>query len=233
MESGPLSAPSFQPFGEKVIPFLHVTTQLEDRVHDNLLQEIGGQGFPSMRFMDGDGNVLGKPSANTVAAFESSLVDILHVQNLEQRIEAGEEGLEEDLFLAKLRMGVIPFVFAKAKAATFDSFTKEEAAEVARLLLNLEVKSLIAPRKNDAEQAQAMTRLLEMLAAETIPSGEVLGDFWYHLLKEATKVRDIDLFEHSLQGMKVFYGEDEETKNFFKQQDLRLLEMRTEAEAGN
>lgn len=233
MESGPLSAPSFPAFREKVVPFLHITTQLEGRAHDNLLEEIGGKGFPSMRYMDGDGNVLGKPSANTVAAFESSLVAILHIQNLEHRIDAGEEGLEDDIFLAKLRMGVIPFMFAKAKAATFESFSDDEKVEVAQLLLNLEVESLLAPGKNADQKSEVSIRLREMLASKTLPTGNGLGDFWYHLLLEATKVRDIDLFERCLRGMKEFYGVDEETKDFFEQQDLRLQKMRVEVGAGD
>lgn len=212
-----------------MVPFLHVTTKIEGRLNDNLLAEIGGKGFPSMRFMDGDGNVLGAPSGYQVAAFESRLVQIQNIQQLEQRIDAGEEDLNDDLFLAKLRMGVIPYVFAKAKAATFDDFTKVEAAEVAQLLLDLEVKSLLRNRRTPVGKHEATQRFLEMIETDLLPGKDALGEVWRHLNSVADRAEDIALFERSLLGMKEVIGVDGKTKAFFDAQDLRLKEMRDKA----
>lgn len=216
-----------------MVPLLHITTNIEGRLNDDLLEQMGGRGFPSIRFIDAGGNVLGKPSGNSVVQFESTLVDILNIQKLEQRIDAGEENLEDDLFLAKLRMGVIPYIFAKAKAATFENFSVEQKAEVTQLLLNLEVASLLSGRKTTQGFQYATRRFIEMMQAKTLPTGDALGDFWHHLNQHAEQEENIGLFAKSLQGMKNVYGIDEGTSVFFDQQDARLREMRSQTEAAD
>ncbi|PCJ51705.1 MAG: hypothetical protein COA70_13730 [Planctomycetota bacterium] len=233
MESGALSEKSFPAFSEKVVPLLHITTHIEGRPNDDLLAQMGGRGFPSLRFIDADGNVLGEPSGHSVAEFESTLVAIVNIQELEQRIDAGEEDLEDDLFLAKLRMGVIPFVFAKAKVASLKNLSEEQQAEVAQLIINLEVTSLLGGRKTTEGFQYATQRFLEMMRVETMPIGDVLGDFWYHLHQHAEKQEDIALFAKSLQGMKDVYGVDEGTSGFFDRQDALLKAMRNQAKAAD
>lgn len=229
MESGSLSSEEFPAFTSKVVPYLHITTRLEDRKDESLFSEIGGRGFPTMKFMDADGTVLGEPNGRDVAAFEATLESMMVVKNIEKRIAKGEKGLENELFMAQLRLGVIDFEEAKATFASLKKLSDEQTQEIKGLLLNLEVMSILDSVDSDDAAAAAGEKFKDMAEEGRIPTGDALGSYWSLIMTYAKGESDADLFEKALKALEEKYGKEESAKSFFEQQAEVLKEMREDA----
>ena len=208
MEGGPLTTPEFKAFTDKVVPYLNITTHIEGRAHEDLLAEVGGRGFPTMKYMDADGNVLGEPSGRDVAAFESTLSAIEAVFALEKRIEAGEEGLEVDLFLAKLDMGSYKYEAAKRKFESLEKLTDEQKKMIAAKLVNLEVEDLLNGLTSDDDVPAVAKRFKEMLDAGTIPTGDMGGMFWNILAYQAEKDKDSKMMLKAIDALAIQFEGD-------------------------
>lgn len=212
-----------------MVPFLHITTRIEGRPNEDLFKKLGGRGFPTLKFLDADGNPLGEPTGRDVADFESTLVTLMSLKDLENRIEAGEEGLEDDLFLAKLRMGVYSYEDAKANAAKFKELTAAEKKEVAQILINLEVGSIM-DGIDSKEAADAATQtFLAFLEKDKIPTGDALGSFWGMIMEHAEAKKDVKLFTRALKGLEAEYGHMEQAKGFFDAKRKALEDMKAAA----
>lgn len=229
MESGSLSSEEFPAFASKVVPYLHITTRLEDRKDESLFSEIGGRGFPTMKFMDADGSVLGEPSGRDVASFDETLDSLMVVKNIEKRIAQGEEGLEKELFMAQLRLGLVDFEEAKATFASLKELSDEEKQVIEGLLLDLEVMSVLDSIDSDEAAAAAGKTFKDMADEGRIPTGDALGSFWSLIMNYAKGESDADLFEKALKALEEKYGEEESAKSFFEQQAEVLKEMREDA----
>lgn len=229
MEGGPLTTPEFKAFTANVVPYLNITTHIEGRAHEDLLKEVGGRGFPTLKYMDGDGNVLGEPSGRDVESFQTTLTSIEAVFDLEKRIEAGEKGLEVELFLAKLDMGAYKYEAAKKKAASFEKLTAEQKKAIAAKMVNLEVESIVdEAMTSEGGMAKAAVRFIEIIEEGNLPTGDTAGMFWSILMMHAEEVSDVDLFEKALKALRAQYGEEEGAKEYFDEQQKKLDKMKAD-----
>lgn len=211
------------------MPYLHITTRIEGRKDEELFREKGGRGFPTMKFMDADGKVIGEPSGRDVASFESSLTSLMVVTNLEKRIASGEKGLENELFLAKMRLGLFELEEAKTQLAGLKEFTKEQKAEIAVLMVNLEVMDIMKGVDSEEAAIAAGSKFNEMRKDGRIPTGDAIGSYWSLIMTFAESKSDVDLFEKSLNALKEKYGAEKSAKPFFDQKAAELKEMREAA----
>ncbi|PCJ51589.1 MAG: hypothetical protein COA70_13970 [Planctomycetota bacterium] len=210
------------------MPYLHITTHLDDHKDEALFAEIGGRGFPTLKFMNADGQVIGEPSGRDVASFETSLESLMVVTNLENRIAKGEKGLENELFLAKMRLGLFDFEEAKAEFASLKKLTKEQKSEIKGLLVNLEVMSIMDSIDSDEAAVAAGAKFKAMLDDGVIPTGDSMGAYWSIIMTYAESKSDADLFEKCLHALKEKYGAEEGAKPFFEQKAEVLKKMREE-----
>ena len=70
-----------------MVPYLNIATHLEGVPYDRLLQEKGFGGYPSLAFMDAEGNVIGKPNDRTVASFASSRDALMSIDSVRTKAE--------------------------------------------------------------------------------------------------------------------------------------------------
>jgi len=208
------------------VPYLHVTTHLKDHKDEALFAEIGGRGFPTMKFMTADGKVIGEPSGRDVASFETSLKSLMVVTNIENRIAKGEKGLENELFLAKMRLGLFDFEEAKAQLASLKKLTNEQQAEIKGLMVNLEVMSIMDTVDSDEAAVAAGAKFKAMLDEGLIPTGDSMGAYWSIIMTYAEAKSEADLFERCLNALKEKYGAEEGAKPFFEQKAKVLKKMR-------
>jgi len=207
---------------------------MEDHPHEALFREKGGRGFPTLKFMSAEGKILGEPSGRSVEAFEASLHKLMAVTDLENRIAAGEKGLEKELFFVKLRMGQYTYEEAKADAAKLKDLDQAQQAELKSKLIDLEFDSIMEMMSTvrSQEEADEMmpkvgAKFFAMYQAGKIPQGqEKLGTFWSLIMEHAEAKGDADLFEIGLDALKVAFAEEEAAKDFFDQGDVKLKEMR-------
>ncbi|MDJ0975739.1 MAG: hypothetical protein QNJ98_14860 [Planctomycetota bacterium] len=205
MESGPLSAADFPEFAKKVVPFLHVTTRIADRKYDSLLQEKGFRGFPSLAFMDAEGNILAQPQGRSVESFDKTLTALERYDDLQKRIDGGEEGLEADMLLVEHALGKVNAQDFESRAGALEKVTDEQKAEIDQILVNNEISMLsMKSRQGEAGLKEAAEGMLKMLEAGKRPSKEVgyAAPFWMTLGRYGQQSLDASLMRKAAEGMK-------------------------------
>ena len=88
--------------------FLHITSRVPGRKDDDLLQKIGGSGFPTMVVMNAAGDVLTKPNARSLVGFREAVSRaeqiLKNIASNKQRDPVEADALE---FLRRLAAGTL------------------------------------------------------------------------------------------------------------------------------
>lgn len=224
MEGGLLTTPEFTAFTEKVIPFLHVTTRIEGRAHDGLLGEKGGRGFPTLMFLDAEGEILGEPGGRDVASFDKTLGALMAIADLEKRIAAGEKGLKDDLFIAQLAMNQFKTVAEiEEKAKSFKKLTKEQKATIAKAIVGKKVEAAMNSMERGPDAQIKVGKKFKAIYDEGIyPEGDMEGPFWGFLMEYAESERDAKTMEVALGHVKRIFGEQEWAKGLIEEKEASL-----------
>lgn len=159
-----------------------------------MLGEKGFRSFPSLAFLDAEGNVIGEPASRTVQSFDETLVLLSAHTKLIARIKAGEKGLEFELFIAEYNLGKISGQAAVRKANGFEGLTAAQKKQVAQLILDEEVRGLTKRGMSDEDTLPEVSkRFVELLDAGTLPSKTLILDFWAILTYTSEKDGDAAL----------------------------------------
>ena len=158
MESGSLSSTEFAAYASKdVVPYLHVTTKIPGNTTDGIFREYGGTGFPTLLFLDADGNKLAKVAGadRNVEGFRKTEGQIARLLKLRDAAASGKNGTDVDLLLLELEMGLTSFTSAQEARAGLAApkrgraAFKGKVAKIDDLLLNLEInQAIFAARLN-------------------------------------------------------------------------------------
>lgn len=188
---------------------MHNTSHVDDEPYPKLLQEKGFGGFPSLCFMDADGNVLIKQGARTVDAFEKTLGQLGERQALAKKAAAGDAKAEKELFLVDLGLGTLTAEQIKAGAKKL-SLSKDEQKLVDQSLTDVEVAAIFAQvsgRKLTADQAGE--QIAAMVKAGRTPTEAQASRFWTSALQFAAKQKDAKLAEQAFGELDKRFSKDQ------------------------
>ena len=124
--------------------FLHNTSHLDDEPYPTLLKDKGFRGFPSLAFMDAEGNVLAKPASRTVESYDQTLGLVESYVSLKAKIEAGDASATNALFLTELELDKLTYEGAKAQYAGLEGLSTEQCLQIEAKLAKMEVQSMLA-----------------------------------------------------------------------------------------
>lgn len=178
--------------------FLHNTSRCDDEKYDRLLQEKGFTGFPSLCFMDDEGNVIAKQGARTVDGFEATLAKVQEYVAVKQKAAKGGAEAEKALFLAQLDLDMLKPDELKAKADKL-SLSDADKALVAQKLTDAEVAALqreVSSRKLPNDEFAA--KLLEIAKQGRRPSESQARQFWNGVLTAAAAQKDAAMAESAV-----------------------------------
>lgn len=216
-----------------MVLFCHVTTGIEDRKHEKLLGEVGGQGFPHVIAMDADGKVLGEPPGRKVADFRT----LIEYADLKPKAEKGDEAAKVEYFIRAIMMGDYRDVeSAKSHLGTLKNVSKEQQARVEALFVDLEVQEIMKPLRENEDQTKvreltiaAGRRCLEMHRKKSLPTMDnSIGEFYSTILVYAEAEKDIPAFEAALKRLEERFPE---ATRFFATKKKILEQMKKEKEA--
>jgi hypothetical protein len=227
LEGGLLTTPEFTTFTEKVIPYLHVTTRIEGRANEGLLGEKGGTGFPTLMFLDAEGEILGKPSGRSVEAFDKTLGALMAISDLEKRIAAGEKNLKDDLFMAQLAMGQYKTAAEiEEKAKSFKKLTKEQKATIAKAVVGKKVEAAMNSMERGPDaQIKVGKKFKAIYDGGIYPEGDMEGPFWGFLMEYAESEKDGKTMEVALNHVKRIFGKEEWAKGLIEEKEAALKEI--------
>ena len=227
MESGPLSTDEFTAFSEEVIPFLHVTTQIEGRENDGMLRDYGGRGFPTLLYLDADGKKLAEPAGRSVDAFRTTATALTARAKLQKRIAAGEKGLEAELLVAELELGSVSFTEAKERLAKIEKIDEKLSKRLDQLLIDAEVRHLYEGASRDREKrAAADQRFAEMAKEGKVPTGMFESFFWSRVEMAAREAKDVELYEKTVAALNKLHSDNPRAKRYLETLAKRLEEMK-------
>lgn len=177
--------------------FLHNTSRCDDEKYDRLLQEKGFTGFPSLCFMDDEGNVIAKQGARTVDGFEATLVKVQEYVAVKQKAAKGGADAEKALFLAQLDLDMLKPDELKARADKL-KLTEAERTLVAQKLTDAEIVQLqrgVSGRKLTGDEFAA--KMAEFAKQGRRPSESQARQFWTGVLTAAAAQKDAALAEQA------------------------------------
>ena len=185
--------------------YVHVTSRLDDDPQPTLMQSMGFRVWPALCFLDAQGKVLGKP-ARTLDAMRSMAGERQALLDLRGKGDARSAAEQKQWFFAEMKFGgfLAADVPAHAAKLTFDA---AETAWIAQRVIDLEVEELFA-QFAELGRDKASSRMVEMVRAGRLPTGEMAGAFWLQVLEWASREHDAKLGQQAFDQLLARYAKE-------------------------
>jgi hypothetical protein len=187
--------------------FVHNTSHLDDEPYPTLLRDKGFNSFPTLCFMEADGNVLGKPLQRTVAGFEKTMALLKERQELAGKPD--DDATKARRFMVALGLGELKEQQVRDENGQL-KLSPADRAEVELALVDYDFTAIQAKlTKKQLTPAQGDTLVAEMLKQGHIPSESRASGFWTMVLQYAAGVKDVKMAEQAFGELDKRYGKDE------------------------
>ena len=165
--------------------FCHVTSRIEGEPYPKLLRQKGGTGFPTLAFLDADGDLLVKYSgARDVDGFSATGEKVRAYLELATHAQQGEQGADLDLFVAGITLGKFKLANARTKARAFQDLSAEQTKRLQGALLNLELIEGYRASYRDKEAAVRLgAQWFAMAKDDRLPTDPVAERYFWTLIE--------------------------------------------------
>ena len=176
-----------------------------------LLSEKGFNSFPTLAWMDADGNVLMKQGERKVASFAETHAKAKRFAEVVAKGDKATPDERKEVFLSQLKEGLLvkaEDIQARAAKLTLGDADK---AYVAGKLVDLEVAAITKKGRDAGPEKSADIigqGFAALLAAGKTPSDDVRG-FWEAVLGHAAKQKDKKLAERAFGELEKKHGKNE------------------------
>lgn len=203
LEAGPLSEELFKYFGQDVVLFCHVTSQVEGDAHQDLLRQKGGSAFPYLAFLDAAGNVIAKPKDRTVDAFHDAVEQDVAAWFELVEASADDADAAARLFEKRVEFGHFDdFDAARAEMARYESLSPARRARLEQALIAQEFNRILGTVRGEAEAAAGGARTLPMFEKGRIPKDQGLAFFyWAFLAQHAAETGNAELLGRCIEEL--------------------------------
>jgi hypothetical protein len=183
------------------------------------LREKGGRGFPTLAFLDAEGEVLAKPAQRSVASFSNTADALKTYDRLAYKAKAGNKTAQVDLFIADLDLQKISDLeAAQERLATLPPRSQAQAKRIDSHMLSWEILAIIRDRGKAKKRGQIF---YEMWQQNRITTGRYASSFWRAVMVHADKIGDAKALEQALkESKKIAFGKyDNRLKELKARQD--------------
>ncbi len=198
------------------MPFLHITTRISERKHEDLLIEKGGRGTPYLAIMDAEGKVLGKPLWPFDPQGLAATVEA--VKRWQALAASTDDAARIDAALLGCELGQVPFDELEIDEETL---SESQRRWYGQLMVDSDVASLQESfgRAQTPEKAAVLLRDLAAMHDEgSVPSTpELKYFFWQVLGQKAVKEGDRGTLAAAIEDLKKTPGLSEMAAAFEKQ----------------
>lgn len=226
-----LSTPEFKAFSERVVLFLHNTSYVMDEPYPKLLTEKGGNGYPTVAFLDHTGRLLTQqpdPIRKTTE-FAVSLERLNRWSKLRAEVAEEAAGKRGKLFLMEVDLRMVGYAEAHRRLATLaKQLSKSETAKVERALVDMEFQSVFrtTDRRDQKSMIAAGEKFAAMIDKNRIPRSRQIITFWQAALLFAESRKDADQFAKIFERAKKEMGDDPRAKRYMQSVEGRLKRLR-------
>ena len=218
-------------FAESYVLYCNIMTHVAGDKDQDLLEKVGGQGFPHMVFMDAEGKVLAEhEDARTAEAFGKTGEKAKSFLALKDKAEKGDKAAQVEYALAQLELGQIKPAEAQEKLKGA-KLSKEQQAKLDGLVSTGEVREIMETVTQDkATQVAAAKKFLEMKkAGKAAPADDrLVQPYWILMMNYAEGEKDAALFEECLKALKARFASNVQAQGFFKAKEEALKKLKDE-----
>jgi len=198
-----------------VVPYLNVASHLEGVPYDKLLQEKGFGGYPTLAFMDADGEVIGKPNDRTVAAFSNSRDALMAIDAVREKAAAGDRKAQVELLFLEYTLGSIKAqalnsgIESLAQYASAEQLAKAEQIRVDARIYELYIAGFNEPNGDSTD------KIIAMLHAGELPTPGSLSCnvFWSTIGRRAQQTGNTTLLRRVAKGMHADLAADRQSQD--------------------
>ena len=227
----------FVEFSKEVVPFLHVTTRIEGRENEDLLQRKGGSGFPYFAVLDPQGGLIAQhQGARTVEGFRETIGKGREFMDLAAKAASGDEQAIIGFAIREAQLGRIDYAEVQQRTAGL-TLTPEQQAQLksvmAQSVVSEHYEKLAATRGGDAEMAAASAAFLDLLRDDAVPQpGTMQANIFTQVLAWTTqKSEDADEVALALGHLEKALAGNTRAEGFLNQARQRLEDLRAEEAA--
>lgn len=216
-------------FSKDYVVFCHITTHIEGEKNGDLLEKKGGEGFPHIVFMDGDGNVLAEHQGDRSAeGFSKTGQKAKDYITLKAKADKGDKAAKIDFAIARLAMGQITAAEADQQIKAVGKPTPEQQARLDGELVNASIMDIMKKVDSDESAKAAGKKFYEMQkAGKPGPTGDQPMQPYYILMMQAAEeAKDAAVFEQALKVLKAKFGSNPGASRFFDAGEKRLEELK-------
>jgi len=208
LEGGALSTPEFKAFSETVVPFVHVTTRLDDREHEDLLFDKGGNSFPTLLVLDAEGEVLARiQPPYSVPGFERMIARVRKYLDLAVATKPDDKPAQIDLLILRCDLGQIDFGQLEEALEPLGDLSDAQQAAVKGLETNAAVEEMRAylqqSRWSDESKEAAGEEFFSFYEEGAHPSAPMSKQlYWTILAGHAVDNANTELLERCIDELK-------------------------------
>jgi hypothetical protein len=226
LEGTVLLTDEFAKLADRYVLLCHITSLAQGEKYQDLLAEKGGQGWPSVIFLDSDGNVLARHAGPlTVEGFDASGARPRAFLELRAKAEKGGVPSKIDFILARLELGHLkPGEAENRIRETGGTPSPEQKKRLDELVANVEVEAILRPVKSEETKNAASKRCYERRkSGKAPPTAEPWrGAYWNLILERSQSVGDVEVFEEALQILKEKYSTLPDAQKYLRDKEMWL-----------
>ncbi len=215
--------------GKSVVLFCHITSQVEDEPYPNLLHEMKGRGFPSMRFLDTKGELLHiYDGAWKLEAIQDAADGLNELSRLEVALAAGDEKAAPKVFIQKLKLGMFSNAEADKQRAELKGLSRKQSKDLDGLVRDQKIVNLA--KSTDRNSKESLAKAAKEFAEITKASGTTKTNYvqrliWPIMVDHAKAVSDKRLMKKALKATKKAYGKGID-KDWVRKMETTLKHMK-------
>jgi len=216
-----------------VVPFLHITTRIKGKPHDNLLKEMGGTGFPTLMFLNSDGKQITKPGSRSVKAYDESLVEVQDFMDLVKRAEAGDDKVASEVLIQQLELDWFDLEQAQTRRDALKRVSSKQKRLLEQLLIDTEIRSKIdVVNSLEEEDDQKIAHLvagkhfMEMWDDKRLPHSDAKRySFWWAIAAHAEQERDKKTLKKVVKEFDKLVDDNYRYRTYLKRLEKRLKDL--------
>ena len=231
MEGGLLSSEELKAFAKDYVRFAHVTTKIDGRAHDDLMERKGGTGFPYVATMNADGRVIATLGlgGRDLAGLEAMMKAGAAYEA--KRAKADRTDAETAELLAfDVGVGNVTPEEARKTLASLD-LDEDAADELDMAIADVEIAAVLATIRSRDDLPVVGEKLAAMMSEGKIPTdaGRAVR-FYAAIIAYAERARDLPAFEKALAALARRAERDGGARRIVEQKQPVLDALKAEAE---
>ena len=213
MENGLFSSPEFAEWSKSYVIYVHISTRIEGRKDEGLFREKGFTGFPTLAFLDTNGDLTAKHAGSRVIPeLDKTAKKSTAYSALRSKAKVGDKAASQHLFIADLELGRYGFASGSLRLAVLRKQMSKSLQEKAnQLLIDTQYKELRSRLSKDlragldrqeySKRYQAMN--VDFYQAGRLPSGSTAMSILMGVMRSGSQNKDEALLSAALEEFKV------------------------------